>query len=265
MSVVCGIKLDADHVFNKEQNSTYIGRRFETTRSGWAEVIDGDFSYLRIRFDNTGNERVLSPSSVVSRTARDLYAPTILGVACRGNASKVDNTPQYKMWHHMIERCYNPKEPYYHIYGGAGVRVSERWRVFEFFLEDLKVIERIHPPNHTGLLELDKDLKQLGVPLEKRIYSLETCALVSKEINQLCRTSSVFFDAYHEDGRVEKNMNMNLFTKKHKNIKRTGAQNCLSPSKRQSTYKGWTLEKIEPTKEVVWDIVHKLNSTEEIK
>lgn len=28
----------------------------------------------------------------------------------------------------MIERCYNPKHPYYYAYGGRGIGVSREWR-----------------------------------------------------------------------------------------------------------------------------------------
>ena len=37
----------------------------------------------------------------------------------------------------MIQRCTNPKAPNYYLYGGAGVKVYERWLMFENFLDDL--------------------------------------------------------------------------------------------------------------------------------
>lgn len=260
---MCGIRLDAEHKFNKNQKSSHVGKRFKSKKSGWFEVVEGDFENILIRFDDTGNKRVVSASVAVNGQAKDFYAPSILGVACIGNARKVDATPQYKMWHHIIDRCYNPKEPYYSIYGGAGVTVSDRWLVFEHFLEDFRKIERIHPPGHQGLLEIDKDLKQLETPPHERVYSLETCALVSKDINQLCRTSSIFFNAFHEDGVVETHYNANLFIHKYPYIGRTGIHNCLNPNKPQEIYKGWRFEKVEPTNEVIWDLVDKLNTTEE--
>lgn len=263
MSIVCGIKLDTDHVFVPKQNTIHIGKRFETKNFGWAEVIDGDFSHLRIRFDNTGNERVLGKNCVFNKNAKDLYAPFIAGVAAIGNVKKSLHLKEYKMWHHMIERCYNPREPYYPSYGGAGVTVSERWLVFEYFLEDYEKIEKVHPPNYKGLLELDKDFKQFDTPLNNRIYSLETCALVSKEVNQICRGPSLFFNAYHENGIVEKNCNVNWFIRKYPNTKRTGIQNCMNPKKPLATYKGWKFERVEATKEVVWELIRKINGTEE--
>ncbi len=37
----------------------------------------------------------------------------------------------------MIQRCTNPKATAFHRYGGRGISVCERWRVFENFLADM--------------------------------------------------------------------------------------------------------------------------------
>jgi len=37
----------------------------------------------------------------------------------------------------MLQRCSNPRHPAYVYYGGRGIRVCERWRVFENFLADM--------------------------------------------------------------------------------------------------------------------------------
>lgn len=43
----------------------------------------------------------------------------------------------YKKWCGMIRRCTNKNEQNYSRYGGAGIRVAERWRLFENFLADM--------------------------------------------------------------------------------------------------------------------------------
>jgi len=47
-------------------------------------------------------------------------------------------SPTYHSWAAMIQRCTNPKRPYYKYYGGKGIKVCERWvRSFEAFLTDM--------------------------------------------------------------------------------------------------------------------------------
>ena len=62
-------------------------------------------------------------------------------------------------WMAMFRRCYEPANGSYERYGGAGVRVCERWRDFANFVDDMgerpdgKTIERMrsgegyHPDN----------------------------------------------------------------------------------------------------------------------
>jgi hypothetical protein len=36
-------------------------------------------------------------------------------------------TPEYNAWVHIRHRCNNPKDRYFAIYGGRGIRVCDRW------------------------------------------------------------------------------------------------------------------------------------------
>lgn len=46
-------------------------------------------------------------------------------------------TPTYRAWKNMNQRCSNQALPEYARYGGRGIRVCARWRVFENFLADM--------------------------------------------------------------------------------------------------------------------------------
>lgn len=45
--------------------------------------------------------------------------------------------PTYRTWRSMIARCTQPSCEGYHKYGGRGISVCDRWRVFARFLEDM--------------------------------------------------------------------------------------------------------------------------------
>ena len=48
------------------------------------------------------------------------------------------NTPEYRVWHGMRERCANPKAKWFRNYGGRGIRVCDQWKTsFATFIADL--------------------------------------------------------------------------------------------------------------------------------
>ena len=49
----------------------------------------------------------------------------------------MSRTGMYKAWTQMLQRCNNPNTKEFPAYGGAGIRVCERWYDFENFLADM--------------------------------------------------------------------------------------------------------------------------------
>lgn len=78
---------------------------------------------------------------------RELSAASI---RARSTTHGMTDTPTYRSWRAMINRCTNPKTDDWHNYGGRGIQVCERWiNSFENFLADMgerpagKSIERV--------------------------------------------------------------------------------------------------------------------------
>lgn len=51
----------------------------------------------------------------------------------------LSGSPTYMTWGTMIQRCTNPKNPKYRIYGARNIHVCERWLKFENFLSDMGI------------------------------------------------------------------------------------------------------------------------------
>ena len=49
----------------------------------------------------------------------------------------LSRSTEFKIWVGMNQRCYNPTATNYKNYGGRGIRVCNRWRVFLLFLADM--------------------------------------------------------------------------------------------------------------------------------
>lgn len=51
----------------------------------------------------------------------------------RGGAA----TTEYQIWRGMIQRCTNPSQNNYYLYGARGIMVCDRWLTFENFFADM--------------------------------------------------------------------------------------------------------------------------------
>lgn len=66
-----------------------------------------------------------------------------------GHSTRKKRSFVYISWYCMIQRCTNSKHKHYKYYGGRGLKVCDRWLIFENFLEDMgersknKTLERI--------------------------------------------------------------------------------------------------------------------------
>ncbi|WP_167440549.1 hypothetical protein [Paraburkholderia fungorum] len=69
----------------------------------------------------------------------------------------LSDTRIHRSWMSMRQRCENPKDRAYHRYGGRGIKVCDRWQIFENFASDMgpmpegKTLDRF--PNVNGNYE----------------------------------------------------------------------------------------------------------------
>lgn len=59
------------------------------------------------------------------------------GIGARSTTHGKTDTPEHRVWRHMLGRCFNPTDDAYRNYGARGITVCERWRTFENFLADM--------------------------------------------------------------------------------------------------------------------------------
>lgn len=51
----------------------------------------------------------------------------------------MSRTPEYKVWSAIKDRCLNKKNVRYKYYGGRGIRLCNRWKLFKNFISDMGV------------------------------------------------------------------------------------------------------------------------------
>ena len=72
-----------------------------------------------------------------SKAANAKYRASHRGQLRDYQENSVFRSPEYLSWAAMRSRCQNPKDKTYHLYGGAGVTVCQRWSKFTAFLADM--------------------------------------------------------------------------------------------------------------------------------
>ena len=82
------------------------------------------------------------------------------------NSHGMSRTPEYRAWHDMKRRCFNPNNKRYSDWGGRGIAVCDRWLDFENFLADMG--SRPSPKHSLDRIDNDGD------------YSAENCCWATK-------------------------------------------------------------------------------------
>ena len=141
--------------------------------------------YVEIEFLNTGYRKLVDYHTAKKGLVQDPYAPLLCGVGCYGVPKREYIKKELYCWQDMIRRCYEDTERHKAYYNK--ITVCDRWKCFEYFLDDIINIPGYNEYINNNNYRLDKDKLQQNIPHDKRIYSPQTCIFISDEENNIIR------------------------------------------------------------------------------
>lgn len=209
----------------------------DTKNFGKAEIIgDGSkYHYVKVRFLNTGNVDEFRIDAVNKGEIRDKWAVSLCGVGIIGDIkTRGKYKKYYTIWRNMITRCYSDQNPAY-----SKVTVCDRWKVFQYFYEDVPLIEGWDKEKfENGELDIDKDIKQRHC--KNKIYSIDTCCWLNKNINRQIQDGQQHeFIGYSPDGQTFYSNNITEFAREY-NLERRQISAVLHG--RFKSTNGWKFE-----------------------
>lgn len=99
-----------------------------------------------------GQEKIVRMWYLVQGRSQSCGCSTAQFLREKSTKHGLSHSRTFNSWASMIQRCQDLNCPNYPQYGGAGVRVCERWQVFQAFLDDMG--ER---PAGTSIDRIDND------------------------------------------------------------------------------------------------------------
>ena len=224
--------------------SKYIGQIIQSKNYGRFEVLGYGSTRRRfnVRFLDTGYETEVSFSSMRTGEVKDYLAPSFYGIGIFGYKEAVEerfrhrrSQDLYTTWANMILRCYKEEEIGYKYYGARGVRVCERWKRFDYFVEDVQKIDGWENKlNDWGSYSLDKD--KLGG--DSLIYSPDTCCWLNDSEQAENSRACKFFYAKSPEGIVYFQNNASSFAEEQ-NLSASCVRACLRGE--YKSHNGWKL------------------------
>lgn len=135
----------------------------------------------------------------------------------------MSKTPEYRVYYHMIGRCYNLNNSHYKYYGGRGIKVCDEWRYsFAAFFKDIG--KRPGPEYTLERINNDGD------------YKPDNCKWATRlEQNGNTRRNKLF-KAVSSISRVHISKNQSEFARQF-NLDQRGINDCLK--NKQGSHRGW--------------------------
>jgi hypothetical protein len=113
-------------------------RTFGKLKVAWpiSRTRTGTSYYLT--FCECGRHRVVRAVELMcGRIDRCAHEAIVRAHTRHGYTTTNSSKPEYRTWDAMIQRCTNPKNGKWHLYGGRGVKVCKRWMKFDNFIADV--------------------------------------------------------------------------------------------------------------------------------
>lgn len=182
-------------------NNVELGGTYEYPSGLRFSLIREDFSLNRkafeIEFEKTHTRKIYSKTEIEFGRCIDYNIPTVcnIGIVSEYLINKFPSClikqKFYKVWHDILNRCYNKKDKDYIFYGNRDIQIYTEWLNLRNFYDWW--VKQDYKEGY----ELDKDLIALANHKEEnKIYSPNTCLLIPSRLNQ-------FFISY-------KNKNSNI-------------------------------------------------------
>src|SRR3989442_767538 len=84
-----------------------------------------------------GGESVGATGTLRSGLTKSCGCEQTSGIAGAQATHRMSRTRVYNIWIGLRDRCNNPKNADFAIYGGRGIKYDPRWDRFEFFYSDM--------------------------------------------------------------------------------------------------------------------------------
>jgi len=84
-----------------------------------------------------GNKTISSGFTLRNGEAKSCGCLTTDQLRERITSHGMTGSSEWRTWGDMIQRCTNPNNTKYKLYGGRGIKVCDRWRTFEHFYTDM--------------------------------------------------------------------------------------------------------------------------------
>ncbi|MDE2095782.1 MAG: hypothetical protein KGL39_00880 [Patescibacteria group bacterium] len=168
----------------------YSGVNYHGDKFRVVDFIEG-VGYV-VQFLSNGYQTRSIPANFLHGTVKNPYYPTVLGVGCLGVINRDGYSywkRAYRLWSGMMNRCYNCSRKQWKWYGGAGIKVSGRWKCFEYFLDDLSRIPGFEEwLSSTKIYHLDKDYRKANY------YGPDVCVFLPGNRNIALASAERFYD-----------------------------------------------------------------------